>query len=172
MTDNDDFWRDIKIMAIGVIIGIGIAFMGSFIYTYFFQKNNPRVVPWMAGETLHLLPLVIITCAVIWICLFFYKLIIIKGAESQAAKIKQETESWAEKQKQQITMKECAADEKIKAVRQQEMSLDLNYQIKRSRYKFEIDALRRKNRLLQLAFRNPGRAKRTAKKEGIKLELT
>jgi len=167
MYKSADRGKLILVGAINLLLGVAIAFGIAFVYTFFFFSKNVNIAVWMA---LKILPIVPWAIGVI-ICFFAYRMILGKRFKGQCDKIKEQNDAEINQGWSRIRQKELQLEEVIKKTEAQRDEYEADYLQKCGRYRTEIDALRSKNRLLQLALKNPGRAKRAARQSKIDLEL-
>ena len=158
--------RLILVGVINLFLGAAIAFGIAFVYTLFFYAHVNAAV-WMGVKVMPVVPWAI---GVI-ICLFAYRMILGKRFRQHCDKIKEQNNAEINQEWQRIRQKELQLEEAIQKTEAQRNEYATDYERKCGRYRIEIDALRSKNQLLKLAFKNPGRAKRAARQAKIDLEL-
>jgi len=160
-------YQKVKPILLSFISGVIVTLGGEYIYTFSLMPKKVTLIIWMGVNLFYATPWII---AVIT-CLFAYKVIITNRLTAQMDKIKAEANTEINYEREKISELEQQARMKMQEAEARGECLENDYRFKRFKYKTEIDALRKKNRLLQLAFKNPGRAKRTARQTKINLEL-
>lgn len=170
--ENVDRVRLILVGMLNLFLGAAIAFGSFFVCSFFFfgkAKNldSMYIALWMA---LKILPIVPWAIGVI-ICFLAYRMILGKRFKGQCDKIKEQNDAEINQERQRIRQKELQLKEAMQKTEAQREEYEADYKRKCGRYRIEIDAVRSKNRLLQMAFKNPGRAKRAARQSKINLEL-
>lgn len=158
--------RLILVGVINLFLGAAIAFGIAFVYTLFFYAHVNAAV-WMGVKVMPVVPWAI----GIIICFFAYRMILGKRFKAECEKIKEQNNTEINQEWQRIRQKELQLKEAMQKTEAQRNEYEADYQRKCGRYRTEIDALRSKNRLLRLAFKNPGRAKRAARRSKIDLGL-
>jgi len=161
---NADRGRLILVGVANLFLGAAIAFGIAFVYTLFFYAHVNAAV-WMGAKIAPVVPWAI---GVI-ICFFAYRMILGKRFRQQCDKIKEQNNAEINQEWLRIRQKELRLEEAIQKTEAQRAQYEADYQRKCGRYRTEIDALRKKNRLLRLALKNPGRAKRAARQAKIDL---